>query len=135
MNGHHHPGEDEVLGKALDLKLLRRMIRFARPYWALFVLAFLFAGGITVIELAMPYLVKTAVDAVLVLPGSKCGPRPHRPWGRSLRRRVVPRRGPGPPRFRPPGARGGGRIGRRFLVLPPTVRRGSLSAATPRRSA
>ncbi len=68
MNGHHHDYEDEQLGKALDFRLLRRMVRFARPYRLLFVLAFLLAGGITVIELAMPYLVKTAVDSVLVLP-------------------------------------------------------------------
>lgn len=68
MNGHHHSYDDEQLGKALDFRLLRRMVRFAWPYRFLFVLAFLLAGGITVIELAMPYLVKTAVDLVLVLP-------------------------------------------------------------------
>ncbi len=69
MNGHHHHDyDDEQLGKALDFRLLRRMVRFARPYRLLFVLALLLAGGITVIELAMPYLVKTAVDSVLVLP-------------------------------------------------------------------
>lgn len=69
MNGHHHHDhDDEQLGKALDFRLLRRMIRFARPYRLLFVAALLLAGGITVIELALPYLVKTAVDSVLVLP-------------------------------------------------------------------
>ncbi|HEU67696.1 MAG TPA: ABC transporter ATP-binding protein [Candidatus Acetothermia bacterium] len=68
MNGRHHGYEDEQLGKALDFRLLRRVVRFARPYRLLFVLAFLLAGGITVIELALPYLVKTAVDSVLVLP-------------------------------------------------------------------
>jgi ABC-type multidrug transport system fused ATPase/permease subunit len=69
MNGHHdHDLEDDQLGKALDFRLLRRMIRFARPYRLLFVLAFVLASGIAVIELALPYLVKTAVDSVLVLP-------------------------------------------------------------------
>lgn len=69
MNGHHHHDHDEEqYGKALDLRLLRRMIRFARPYRLLFVAALLLAGGITVIELAMPYVVKTAVDSVLILP-------------------------------------------------------------------
>ncbi len=68
MIGHHHREEDEELGKALDLRLLRRMLVFARPYWRLFVLAFFLAGGITGVELGMPYLVKTAVDSVLVLP-------------------------------------------------------------------
>ena len=65
---HHHHEEDEELGKALDWRLFRRILTFARPYWKWFVLAFLLAGGITGVELAMPYLVKTAVDSVLVLP-------------------------------------------------------------------
>ncbi|MFH1609273.1 MAG: ABC transporter transmembrane domain-containing protein, partial [Candidatus Bipolaricaulota bacterium] len=70
MNGHHHHHdyEDDQLGKAIDVRLLRRMLRFARPYWRWFVVAFLLAAGITVVELAMPYLVKTAVDSVLILP-------------------------------------------------------------------
>jgi len=69
MNGHHHHDyEEDQLGKALDIRLLRRMLRFARPYWRWFVVAFVLAAGITVVELAMPYLVKTAVDSVLVLP-------------------------------------------------------------------
>ncbi len=67
MNG-HHDHEEEQLGKALDFRLLRRMVRFARPYRLLFAAALLLAGGITVIELAMPYIVKMAVDSVLVLP-------------------------------------------------------------------
>ncbi len=119
MNGHHHPGgEDEVLGRALDLRLLRRMVRFARPYWALFVLAFLLAGGITVIELAMPYLVKTAVDAVLVLPWVEVrgeeppipGAVPYEPGTFLVESRALP----DPVRR---ALEGEGRIGRRFLVL------------------
>lgn len=69
MIGHypHHHSEDEELGKAVDVRLLRRLLVFARPYWRWFVAAFVLAGGITVVELSMPYLVKTAVDSVLVL--------------------------------------------------------------------
>ncbi|MBC7092785.1 ABC transporter ATP-binding protein [Candidatus Bipolaricaulota bacterium] len=65
MNGHHDYEEDQI-GKAVDVRLMRRLLGYARPYWGLFVAALLLAGGVTVVELAMPYLVKTAVDVVLV---------------------------------------------------------------------
>lgn len=64
----HAHWEEEQLGKAFDLRLLRRLLRYARPYWRLFALALLLSGGISVIELALPYVTKTAVDEVLVLP-------------------------------------------------------------------
>ncbi|MCX7843902.1 MAG: ABC transporter ATP-binding protein/permease [Candidatus Bipolaricaulota bacterium] len=64
----HAHWEEEQLGKAFDLRLLRRLLRYARPYWKLFALALLLSGGIAVIELALPYLTKVAVDEVLVLP-------------------------------------------------------------------
>jgi ABC-type multidrug transport system fused ATPase/permease subunit len=60
--------EDEKLGKAFDLRLLRRLSRYLRPYLPLFVAAFFLSGGITVIEIALPYLTKTAIDSVLTLP-------------------------------------------------------------------
>ena len=60
--------EDEKLGKAFDLRLLRRLSRYLRPYLWLFVVAFFLSGGITVIEIALPYLTKTAIDSVLTLP-------------------------------------------------------------------
>ncbi len=64
----HADLEEEQLGKAFDLRLLRRLLRYARPYWKLFALALLLSGGISVIELALPYITKIAVDEVLVLP-------------------------------------------------------------------
>jgi len=64
----HAEWEEEQLGKALDLRLLRRLLRYARPYWPLLALALLLSGGISVIELALPYITKIAVDEVLVLP-------------------------------------------------------------------
>lgn len=132
MNGHHHPGEDEVLGKALDLKLLRRMIRFARPYWALFVLAFLFAGGITVIELAMPYLVKTAVDAVLVLPWVEVWTEaPPAPGAVPYEEGSFLVEGRALPDSVRQALEAEGRIGRRFLVLPPDGPEGELVRRYP----
>lgn len=64
----HAHWEEEQLGKAFDLRLLRRLLRYARPYWKLFVFALLLSGGISVIELAIPYITKIAVDEVLTLP-------------------------------------------------------------------
>ncbi len=64
----HAEWEEERLGKAFDLGLLRRLLRYAHPYWRLFALALLLSGGISVIELAIPYITKLAVDEVLVLP-------------------------------------------------------------------
>ncbi len=64
----HAHWEEEQLGKAFDLRLLRRLLRYARPYWQLFALALVLSGGISVIELAIPYITKLAVDEVLVLP-------------------------------------------------------------------
>ncbi len=60
--------EEEQLGKAFDARLLRRLSRYLRPYIWLFVLAFLLSGGITVIEIALPYITKTAIDSVLTPP-------------------------------------------------------------------
>lgn len=64
----HAHWEEEQLGKAFDLRLLRRLLRYVRPYWKLFVLALLLSGGISVIELALPYITKIAVDEVLMPP-------------------------------------------------------------------
>lgn len=64
----HAHWEEEQLGKAFDLRLLRRLLRYARPYWRLFLLALILSGGIAVVELALPYITKIAVDEVLVLP-------------------------------------------------------------------
>ncbi len=62
----HAHWEEEQLGKAFDLRLLRRLLRYARPYWKLFLFALLLSGGISVIELVLPYITKIAVDEVLV---------------------------------------------------------------------
>lgn len=132
MNGHHHGFEDEQLGKAIDFRLLGRMIRFARPYWLLFVSAFLLAGGITVIELAMPYVVKTAVDTVLVLPWLEVradlppveGAIPYDPGTFLVDGRTLPE----PVRA---ALEEEGRVLRRFLVVPPDGAEAELVARYP----
>ncbi|RLE28233.1 ABC transporter ATP-binding protein, partial [Candidatus Acetothermia bacterium] len=68
MPHHHDYLEEERLGKALDVRLLRRLLRYLRPYWGLFLAAFFLAGGITLVELSLPYITKTAIDSVLTPP-------------------------------------------------------------------
>ncbi len=54
--------EEEVLGKAYDWKLMKRLLRYARPYWVLLTVSILLLIVITGLELLNPYLVKIAID-------------------------------------------------------------------------
>jgi ATP-binding cassette, subfamily B, multidrug efflux pump len=58
LSGH----DDEVLGKAYDARLMRRLLQYLRPYWlqVLVALAAIVAGGAA--SLAQPYLIKVAID-------------------------------------------------------------------------
>jgi len=59
MSAHH---DDEVLGKAYDARLMRRLLQYLRPYWRLVAAALvaIFTGSLA--ELAQPYLFKVAID-------------------------------------------------------------------------
>src|SRR5215831_12361434 len=54
--------EDDVVGKAYDSRLMRRLLRYLRPYraHALLALAAIISGS--VLQLAQPYLMKVAID-------------------------------------------------------------------------
>ena len=54
--------EEEVLGKAYDWKLMKRLLKYARPFWALLTVSILLLIVITGLELLNPYLVKIAID-------------------------------------------------------------------------
>jgi len=49
--------EEEVIGKAYDSRLMKRLLTYARPYWKNMLLAV-----ITGAELARPYITKIAID-------------------------------------------------------------------------
>jgi ATP-binding cassette subfamily B multidrug efflux pump len=54
--------DDEILGKAYDARLMRRLLQFLRPYWRQVGVAL---GAIVVgsaASLAQPYLIKVAID-------------------------------------------------------------------------
>ena len=66
--------DDEILGKAYDARLMRRLLGYLRPYWrsVLVALAAIIAGSAA--QLAQPYLVKTAIDRYIA-PGDLAGLR------------------------------------------------------------
>jgi len=66
MSEHFH--EDEILGKAFDAQLMRRLIRFLRPYKLLFVACILLTLVVAGIQLSIPFLTKTAIDSFMTLP-------------------------------------------------------------------
>jgi len=54
--------EEEVLGKAYDARLMRRLITYLRPYKTHVVLATAAIIGHSALELVPPYLVKLVID-------------------------------------------------------------------------
>ena len=58
--------EDELLGKAYDSRLMRRLLRYLRPYRALMVLAFGLIVATAVLQLAPTLLFQQAIDRVIV---------------------------------------------------------------------
>jgi ATP-binding cassette subfamily B protein len=54
--------EDEILGKAYDARLMRRLLGYLRPYRGLVILALLIILGISFTEAAPPVLAKFIVD-------------------------------------------------------------------------
>ena len=62
----HFQGDD-ILGKAFDAQLMRRLLRFLKPYRALFVICVLLTIGLAGIQLVIPYITKTAIDSFMTL--------------------------------------------------------------------
>jgi len=58
--------EEDQLGKPYDLRLLRRLFPYVRPYSLLFLLSIGLVTAITVLDLALPYLTKVAIDRYIV---------------------------------------------------------------------
>lgn len=54
--------EEEFQEKAYDSRLMKRLLRYARPYWKEFAGAMALLIAITLIDLAGPYLIKVAID-------------------------------------------------------------------------
>jgi ATP-binding cassette, subfamily B, multidrug efflux pump len=54
--------DDEILGKAYDAQLMRRLLAYLRPYTGSVAIALAAIVAASVLQLAQPYLVKLAID-------------------------------------------------------------------------
>ena len=54
--------DDEILGKAYDAGLMRRLLQYLRPYWRHVLIALVAIVVGAAAELAQPYLFKVAID-------------------------------------------------------------------------
>src|SRR3989442_2504 len=54
--------DDEILGKAYDARLMRRLLQYLRPCWGQVLLAFFAIIASAAGQLAQPYLIKVAID-------------------------------------------------------------------------
>lgn len=54
--------DDDVLGKAYDAQLMRRLLGYLRPYKGSVAVAFAAIVGTSMLQLAQPYLIKVAID-------------------------------------------------------------------------
>src|SRR5262245_35312885 len=59
----HH--EEDVLGKAYDARLMRRLLRYLRPYQLPVLAAFLMLLGAAALEVVGPLLTQQAIDRAL----------------------------------------------------------------------
>ena len=54
--------EEEILGKAYDARLMRRLLRYLRPYTMYVAIALAAIISASVLQLAQPYIMKLAID-------------------------------------------------------------------------
>ena len=57
--------DDDVVGKAYDARLMRRLLGYLRPYSASALLALAAIIANSVLQLAQPYLMKLAIDRLI----------------------------------------------------------------------
>jgi ATP-binding cassette subfamily B multidrug efflux pump len=59
--------EEEVLGKAYDARLMRRLLTYLWPYWRQVAVALVAILAGSAAQLAQPYLIKTAIDRFIAV--------------------------------------------------------------------
>ena len=59
--------EEDVLGKAYDARLMRRLLVYLRPYWRQVSVAFIAIAVGALAALTQPYLMKTAIDQYIAI--------------------------------------------------------------------
>ena len=58
--------EEEEISRNLDLRILNKLTPYLRPYTLLIISSLLLIGGMTLCELAIPYITKTAIDQYIL---------------------------------------------------------------------
>jgi len=58
--------EEKQLGKPYDVKMLKRLYPFAKPYRLFFILSICLVILITLLDLSLPYITKIAIDRYIV---------------------------------------------------------------------
>ena len=64
----HSQRDDDVMGKAFDARLMRRLVHFLKPYWRILSVCVLLILVLTGIQTVLPYITKIAIDDFLTLP-------------------------------------------------------------------
>lgn len=54
--------DDDIMGKAYDARLMKRLLKYAKPYWKLLLFSIVLLVAITGLELLNPYLLKITID-------------------------------------------------------------------------
>ncbi|MBI6546592.1 MAG: ABC transporter ATP-binding protein [Cyanobacteria bacterium NC_groundwater_1444_Ag_S-0.65um_54_12] len=62
MFKHSQSGEEEAIGKVYDPQIMRRLLSYAKHHGALLGFCIILLLGISLLQLAQPYLVKLAID-------------------------------------------------------------------------
>ncbi|MGH7369259.1 MAG: ABC transporter ATP-binding protein, partial [Candidatus Methylomirabilaceae bacterium] len=65
MNGHQDYHDDDVLGKAYDARLMRRLLTYLRPYRSWVLASLLLLLLTTAMQLLGPYITKVAIDSYI----------------------------------------------------------------------
>jgi ATP-binding cassette subfamily B protein len=58
--------EDEIIGKAYDARLMRRLLKFFKPYQNQLALSLILLVAVSILQLSGPYLTKIAIDDHIV---------------------------------------------------------------------
>ena len=66
MHGEFGYSEEKELGRPYDVKLLKRMYPFTRPYRGLLIISILLVSLMALLDLSVPYVTKIAVDRYIV---------------------------------------------------------------------
>ncbi len=59
MSNYHN---DEIAGESYDSHLMRRMLKYAKPYWHYLLISIVLMMLVTGLELLRPYLFKVTID-------------------------------------------------------------------------